>query len=688
MRTSTWSSWTLLSIIGSAYVLRILMMPITGQHDVLFMPWMTQYLSIDSPNIYANLHIKFGDDVLKHPAVWAPYPYGFYALTALWSQVVEVIGRYDFQTWETTWQLENPARLVFYFKLIYLPFDFLILYLLFSKISKLSALLWAWSPVAIYTPFMMGQNDIYATACSVVAIWTFSRYRSESVASQSFPTQSVNKPDERWLWIAMFLLGLGASFKIFPLLLLPPLLLSIDISWIARIRLGVIGVTTFLLSVVPFLTTDAYLQGVLFNPEGSQLFRRISIFGIDVPVFILSYAVLLLCILLLHQKNRDGNDHSRKQPLPASPWMLSTLVLALLFLLVPAPSYWLIWITPFLAVIAAQSKLFLAAWVIVQSSFALTLPSLHSELGIALPIHLVDGINIPNLSTVLHVEFPGLGNLYQPFLVSVNGIFIGGLVLAICAIVYQTWNKAEDNYPTNGGNDGWLVNKFYATGDRSNNHGRPRWLVLSVILLPTILLFVGLGLNLYMGRQLVHQNRWQNWQLYELSAASPMSQEIVDDQGTLHGAWVKVIDAPTDVMLSLCIYESDITQQETPMACTSANTNTRISDGRLFFKLDEPIRIKKETYSLKIQSEGANSSVLVEAAENAHFGSIQLGNRITKGHANLSLLKEFEPQTVIQQLFVVNIFQDAQLLIGMISVLIIVLGLVFLGLEQFSVVSY
>lgn len=674
MQNSTWSRWSLFSIIGFAYFLRISMMPIMGQNDVLFMPWMTQFLSTDNPNIYANLHEQYGETILSHPAVWAPYPYGFYLFTALWSQIVEIISGVDFQTWQSTWSIEKPARLVFFFKLIYLPFDLLIFALLYNKISHLSGILWAWSPVAIYTPFMMGQNDIYATFCTLAATWAISHSCMRLANPPKTDTTELTKPNERWLWAGMILLGIGATFKIFPLLILPPLLLVLPLDWSDRIRHGLISISIFLLSVIPFLSTPSFLEGVLFNPEGSQLFRSVNLLGIQTPLFIFLYGALVLGLLLV--RIQEGNSLAKipRRQEQLTPWLISTLVFALLFLLVPTPSYWLIWITPFLAVVAHRSKLVFVAWVLIQGSFALTLPSLHSELGIALPTHLVDGINIPNFPTIIQIMYPSAHTLYSSIMTALDAMMFVGLLGTIGATVYTCWIQPHVNTVSALS---WLASRAQGIGTINNNNTKIRWTILICIALPTILLYLGLGLNLYAGRNLVSRDRWQDWQPFALGTELELRQEISSPSSPIHGAWVKVIDAPRREVLETCFFNDGISQATSPIRCAQSTTANRISNGKLYFHLSDPLYITSKELSIRIHSkERSQSSVLFEAVESSHFGAIILENQITQGHANLSLLTQFEPKRVMRTLIIENVIEDTQLLIWFSSVLISVLALV------------
>jgi hypothetical protein len=219
--------------IFTGYILRVLLMPITGQHDVLFMPWMTHFINQGNWNLYAFLYQEFGDIVMHRPGVWAPYPYGYYLFTAGWLEILERTNLIEFVNWNHTWGIPYPARYVFLFKAIYIPFDLAIGYVLYRICGRIGLLLWAWSPTAIYTPFMMGQNDVYVTTFAVAGVYAASKVTLVANKNQSTLTWLPDK----WAMIACILLGIGSAFKIYPLLLIPPIILMIEPRWQQRFAL-------------------------------------------------------------------------------------------------------------------------------------------------------------------------------------------------------------------------------------------------------------------------------------------------------------------------------------------------------------------------------------------------------------------------------------------------------------------
>jgi hypothetical protein len=138
------------------------------------------------------------------------------------------------------------------------------------------------------------------------------------------------------------------------------------------------------------LTTPTFIDGVLLNPEGAQIFREIHLFGVTVSPFLLSYSILLGYLII------TPVTHT-----PKMVWHTAFIIIALLFLWTPGMFYWLIWITPFLIGAIYRSQKLVFVWFLLQLTFAITIVNQHRELGIALPIHLAHIFNMPNLLTAI-----------------------------------------------------------------------------------------------------------------------------------------------------------------------------------------------------------------------------------------------------------------------------------------------
>jgi len=618
-------------------VLRIIVMPITGQHDVMFMPWMTHFINQGHFNLYAFLHERFGDIVMRRPAVWAPYPYGFYALTASWLEFLGKLRLLDLATWDSVWRVPHPARLVFLFKAAYLPFDLAIGYILYRVCGRIGLALWAWSPAAIYTPFMMGQNDIYATAFTVAGVYAAAKSIQITSQEQCTTPLSLNK----WAVLSSVFLGIGATFKIYPLLLLPPLALVVGRKWEQRLLLLCLGCSMFGITTLPFVATPTYVNGVLLNPEGTRIFRTIQLFGTSVSPFLIGY-LLLFSVLII----RDNQPSS-----PYIAWFISLIVMVLMFLWVPTPFYWLIWITPLLIGVVDKTPKLVFPWFGLQLAFALTLLTQHRELGVALPIHLSSKFNVPNLPTALALTHPFLSRIFVTAWPIVDACFVTALLLVL-------WHG------------------FNALTKRANfftTYGRK---VLLGIGIPTTVMLLGLMVNLCFSRNLVSHNNWYNWHNQTLSAGDSVVQEINLESPGITGIRLRFADASPSATLRICLYRNgDLTQE--PLRCTSRRATEQVENQALYFIFDTPLFLRSgEMLVARIQVEGSDATVTLPYAATTTGEHLQFVDSALNGSLDISVLSFFSITEALKHLVVENVFQDGWLLLSI--GITVVLTLLFL----------
>lgn len=381
----------LLVVVG--YSARLLLMPLTGHNDVLFMPWHAHFVAQGHFNVYDHLLNTYGEHVINMP-VWAPYPYGFYAYTGFWAKIYDLFGLIDLNNWPSAWAIEHPMRAVFLFKLLYLPFDILIGWVLKRSIGMSALMMWALSPTAIYM-LSMGQNDVYATTSMVLAT---------ALVAQSL---AANEATIQWqrAWQAMLVLGVGASFKMVPLFLVIPLILLLNISWKRRISLLIIAILPFIILSLPFLSSKAYISGVLFNPEGTRIFDEENLLSEPVSFFLLSYSTLL--IFLLNYRRKWVSD---------SAWWVAVAVMAMFFLWIHIPVYWLYWFTPFAIVIALRFDYrYISIWFLAEFLFIAQIFSKSRDINIGLSRYLANELTFMHPVHALSLRSPLIAQLFNRF---------------------------------------------------------------------------------------------------------------------------------------------------------------------------------------------------------------------------------------------------------------------------------
>lgn len=319
------------------YLFWIALMPLTNQYDLLLNAWQAHHVNKGYWNLYAHLSQVSNFAVAGHPP--APYPFGFYLFYAGWLEVLQRLGLIDYTTWSTPFVVREFPAAVLALKLPYFAAHLAIGALLFKVAPSGwrwgAWAIWAWSLSLAYLLFM-GQNDLPLALLMVAA-----------TALGARAAQQQQSGDPRW-WRAAFasvaLLGVGATYKTAPLMLVPPFALLLTNRWHERIALVALPLATFVLSALPFLSTPAFVNGALFNPEGTRLFASVQIFAQPVSLFLVAYGGLLILLA----------TRSPEKWQPVDVWLVGAGVFSALFLFAWTQFYWLVWLTPFLIGLIAQ----------------------------------------------------------------------------------------------------------------------------------------------------------------------------------------------------------------------------------------------------------------------------------------------------------------------------------------------
>ena len=294
----------------------------------------------------------------------------------------------------------NDLKLnIFLYKLPYIFFDlglgFMISNFFTDIVKKKKALiLWILNPVTLYATFMIGQFDILPVFFVVL----------------SFLLVAKNKP----YW-AMLSLGIGGSYKIFPLLFILPLAFVLTSNFKQRIKYIIAGFLPFILIILPFMGSSAFRQMVLFSPKSQKmLFMGFPVSGAEV----LFPFVILLCLFyfyLYYFKNKFEINN------------IFIFILLLIFSITHYHPQWFLWITPFFIIdlLKRNSKhwelvaILLGCWFIIIMMFDQTLNiglfnPLNESLSYAAPvgsfIHRYFDVNL--LKSLVRSIFAGTSIFY------------------------------------------------------------------------------------------------------------------------------------------------------------------------------------------------------------------------------------------------------------------------------------
>ncbi len=595
-----WSSpWFWLVLAG--YGLRILLQPFSAQHDALFMPWMTHYLALGHWNLYAYLYDTFGPGVVQGPFVWAPYPYGFYLYTAGWLTLLDRLHLIHLASWDQVWGVPHVARYLFLAKLAYLPWDALIAFLLYRLGGKCALALWAWSPLAFYTPFIMGQNDVYATALSVLGTYA--------------AAQAVVHPQRasRWMAGAAFSLGLGSSFKLYPLFLLPPLILWGESRWSRRALWLALGLIPLTLVVLPFVRTPAFQQGVLFSPEGSHVFDVQVLGATRVSPFLVAWLLVLAYPLLVPAPRR-----------PEQAWAVSALVLGLFFVWINLAFYWVIWLMPFVIALTVWKPWTLWAWGAWQLAWAARLPWLHADFGAGLLKNVVPASYPVNLPTALALTHPDIYRLAQAVgLPLVDSLSLAALLLVLGAAV-------------------WLLYAGPSASTEGAAERPPLWLFI-----PATTLALMLAINVGLARSLnVVAFTGQYWDKLTLQAGQTLTQRLPLDGATqVTGVRLRLMPPVTPMSVEVCLLP---TLDGTPLTCLTRSTQELLDGVHVYGLLEQFSWPESAPLYVRLRPQGAGTLTLRMAVGKdleAHVDGASLN-----GAAELFALTPLRPGAIAQQI--------------------------------------
>ncbi|MBI2599560.1 hypothetical protein HYW43_01415 [Candidatus Daviesbacteria bacterium] len=280
-------------------------------------------------------------------------------------------------------------------KIPYLVFDLLIglvLLKLFNSERKslLAFSLWMFNPINLYATYMMGQFDIIPTFFIILSIYFVVKNKLE--------------------WAALALGG-GIAFKLSPVFLVIPLIV-LGRNYIDRVKLLVLAMIPYLISVIPFLPSSSFRATALFaNQSSKSLYANIPVSGGE---SIILFPASLLIFFLIIWSNKPRMEMSKLYLIP----------LLLFFIFTHYHPQWLIWITPLIIIelITDGFKnilpylLIFASWVISLFFFD---PSL--TLGIFSPIAPAL-YNTPSLWALLgvNIDYNLARSLSQTILVSAS----------------------------------------------------------------------------------------------------------------------------------------------------------------------------------------------------------------------------------------------------------------------------
>jgi hypothetical protein len=255
------------------------------------------------------------------------------------------------------WLMENMSyvytrkdlfSILFFFKLPYLFIDVAAGFLLAGlfddqKKKKLAFALWMINPVTLYATFMMGQLDILAVFFTILSLYFAKK--------------------EKYVW-SLVSLGIGGSYKMFPLLFIVPAALLFSFRLKDRIKNVAIGFLPFVITIIPYLNSPAFRNMVLFQAKDQKMLYMVLPVTAAEGVYPFILGLIVVYCLAYYAKNKSK----------LTDYFLAILLIT--FMVTDYHPQWFIWITPLFIYKMVQEKdkilfvvLMLTTWLIITLLF-------------------------------------------------------------------------------------------------------------------------------------------------------------------------------------------------------------------------------------------------------------------------------------------------------------------------------
>lgn len=352
---------------------RILIMPFTGHWD------------LTSLHVVADSIYKHGPSFIYQGYYYAIYPPLTYFTLGLWQKFITLLVGGDLTNWvgrpvAIAFQEPYAFRYLFFLKLLYLPFDLLIGFILTKFVvdkEKKDLLFKSWmlNPIVIYVVYMWSSIDIIPTFFLLLAVYLFIRNRT---------------------YFSLLSLGLGSAFKLFPILFIPIFIVLGCKTNKDKLKGFLMGTLPLLITVLPWATRPGVLKNIFFSSSSNMLTNASIYIGgnIQLPIFLAIWTFILFYL----NKNKIIN--------PSRIINIVTLTLLLIYCLSAFTPQWFIWVMPFLLYhylelpfIRLPLKILFALYAIIVLLFEITL-----NFGLLAPLE-VSILNWPSLGDLVNNFF-------------------------------------------------------------------------------------------------------------------------------------------------------------------------------------------------------------------------------------------------------------------------------------------
>lgn len=383
-------------LIVTAIILRLLVLMFIFHPDIKTFNFQASFLRHGVFNIYSYLIDNKETLPLKENFVYFPLTY--LTLGSYQAVVAPLMGN-DFDSWLSNADSfgivtdSNIFKYMLALKLPYLVLDMVVAFMLLKyfedkKVGKRAFIFWLFNPFTIFIIYAFANVDIYPVVLVLSSILLMKKGKSG---------------------FAALMLGLAAGFKIYPLLFVPFLFVS-GKSLKEKLKLATIPFGIFVAVSLPFLSS-AFLESTLISGLTTRLFNPgINVgFGESIIVGLMLLSALFFYSLLVDKKPNMFN------------YFLTTLLV--IFAFSHFHVAWLLWIAPFLVIVAAkESKL--SGIVFMLSIAAILIPLLYQDRSMSISLFRIYSTWFDLLPT----PFTAIQKFFDPYSLQsiLHSLFAGG----------------------------------------------------------------------------------------------------------------------------------------------------------------------------------------------------------------------------------------------------------------------
>lgn len=183
--------------------------------------------------------------------------------------------------------------------------------------------MWLFNPINLHATYMMGQFDIIPTFFVILSLLLIKQKR---VLASSIS------------------LGVGTAFKIYPIFLLIPLVLSQN-NFKDKLKLAALGILPYFVSILPYLNSAGFRSTALIADQTLKSFySKIDISG-GASIFLFPLAMIIFYLYIYFKRVEISFI-----------WRYFFVTLLIFFIFTHFHPQWLLWLSPFLVIELIVSK--------------------------------------------------------------------------------------------------------------------------------------------------------------------------------------------------------------------------------------------------------------------------------------------------------------------------------------------